>query len=100
MRRRPTVPLAFTIRTLRAYHHCLGRNRSLRENRMFASTHRILAISLALSGRVEESRDAARNLLELEPTLTVSRFEQRYPGSGTPQAKLFGEALAMAGVPP
>jgi tetratricopeptide (TPR) repeat protein len=74
--------------------------RSLRENRMFASTHRILAISLALSGRVEESRAAARDLLELEPTLTVSRFEQRYPGSDTPQAKLFGEALTIAGVPP
>ena len=74
--------------------------RSLRENRMFASTHRILAISLALSGRAEEARAAARELLELEPTLTVSRFEQRYPGSDTPQAKLFGEALAMAGVPP
>ncbi len=59
--------------------------RSLRENRMFASTHRILAISLALSGRVEESRTAARDLLELEPTLTVSRFEQRYPGSDTPR---------------
>jgi TolB-like protein len=73
---------------------------SLRENRMFASTHRILAISLALSGRAEEAGAAARELLELEPTLTVSRFEQRYPGSGTPQAKLFGEALAMAGVPP
>jgi TolB-like protein/class 3 adenylate cyclase len=73
---------------------------SLRENRMFASTHRILAISLALSGRVEESRAAVRDLLELEPTLTVSRFEQRYPGSDTPQAKIFGAALAAAGVPP
>jgi hypothetical protein len=32
---------------------------------------------------------SARDLLELEPTLTVSRFQQRYPGSDTPA----GEAL-------
>ena len=74
--------------------------RSLRENRMFASTHRVLAISLALSGQVEEARAAARQLMALEPTLTVSGFAQRYPGSGTAHAKLFCDALALAGVPP
>jgi TolB-like protein/Tfp pilus assembly protein PilF len=74
--------------------------RSLRQNRMFATTHRVLVISLALSGRLEEARAAARELLALEPALTVRSFLSRYPGRASPQAPRFAEALAMAGVPP
>jgi adenylate cyclase len=74
--------------------------RSLRQNRMFASTHRILVISLALSGRAEDARVAGADLLKVEPSLTVARFLKRYPGSDSPHAKVFGEALASAGVPP
>ena len=74
--------------------------RSLRQNRMFASTHRILVISLALSGRTEDARVAGADLLKVEPSLTVARFLKRYPGSDSPHAKVFGEALASAGVPP
>jgi len=72
---------------------------SLRQNRMFASTHRILAISLALSGRVEEARRVAAELLELEPGLTVNRFKSRYPGNASTHVELFCNALAEAGVP-
>ena len=74
--------------------------RSLRHNRMFASTHRMLAISLALSNRVDEARKVVEELLALEPTLTVRGFSQRYPGSESSQAQLFGKALEVAGVPP
>ncbi len=73
--------------------------RSLRENRMFNSSHRILTISLALAGRIEEARAAASQLLELEPTLTVGGFRTRYPGSGSPHASRFCDALLHAGVP-
>lgn len=73
--------------------------RSLRQNRMFASTHRMLTISLALAGRTEEARAAAAELLKLEPNLTVAHFRERYPGSASPQAARFAEALAAAGVP-
>lgn len=73
--------------------------RSLRENRMYSSTHRILAISLALSGRMDEARRAGAELLALEPSATVSGFRQRYPGSTRAHAELFCEALAAAGVP-
>jgi len=66
---------------------------------MFASTHRTLAISLALAGRVDEARAAVAELLKLEPSLTVSGFKMRYPGSASPQAALFADALATAGVP-
>ncbi len=72
---------------------------SLRLNRMFASTHRILAISLALAGDLEGARQAAANLLGLEPGLTVERFRARYPGNQSAHIDPFCEALAMAGVP-
>jgi TolB-like protein len=74
--------------------------RSLRLNRMFASTHRILTLSLSLSGREREAREAALELLKLEPNLTTSGFLRRFPGSDRPHARVFAEALAAAGVPP
>jgi len=72
---------------------------SLRVNRMFASTHRILTIALVLSGDMDEARRAAEELLRGEPGLTVEGFLNRYPGSNSPHAEQFCEALAMAGVP-
>jgi TolB-like protein len=73
--------------------------RSLRENRTFTATHKLLTISLALSGRMEEARTAASELLSLEPSFTVSVFRQRYPGSGAPYAPRFFDALKSAGIP-
>jgi TolB-like protein/class 3 adenylate cyclase/Tfp pilus assembly protein PilF len=82
----------------KAIEYC---RRSLWQNRMYRSTHRILTISLALSGRVEEARQAAADLLapEIEPGLTVSGFRNRYPGNASAHVDLFCEALASAGVP-
>ena len=73
--------------------------RSLRQNRMFSSTHRIFTIALMLLDRGDEGRAAARDLLAIEPKLTVSGFKQRFPGAATPQAELFAKALLDAGVP-
>jgi TolB-like protein/tetratricopeptide (TPR) repeat protein len=73
--------------------------RSLRENRMFTATHKLLTISLALAGRMQAARAAATELLTLEPTFTVSLFRQRYPGSHAPYAEQFFEALRSAGIP-
>ena len=72
---------------------------SLRENRMFTSSHRILTVSLALAGRVDEAESAANDLLKVEPSMTVSGFRNRYPGNKDKHADLFCEALATAGVP-
>src|SRR6516225_16271 len=73
--------------------------RSLRENRTYTSSHRQLTMALVLAGREDEARAPARRLLELEPGLTVASFRRRYPGSASPQADLFCNALAKAGVP-
>jgi adenylate cyclase len=73
--------------------------RSLRENRMFTSSHRVLTIALTLSGQADEGRKAATELMALEPGLTVGGFRKRYPGSESAHVETFCEALAAAGVP-
>jgi TolB-like protein/DNA-binding SARP family transcriptional activator len=74
--------------------------RSLRENRTYTAAYRLLVIALVLAGREQEARASARRLLDLEPGLTVEGFRRRYPGSASPHADLFCNALMRAGVPP
>ena len=73
--------------------------RSLRENRTYTHAYRLLVFALVLAGREDEARAPARRLLELEPGLTVAGFRRRYPGSDSPHADLFCDALARAGIP-
>jgi len=73
--------------------------RSLRENRTYTSAYRLLAIALVLASREDDARALARRLLELEPGLTVAGFRRRHPGSASPHADLFCDALARAGIP-
>jgi adenylate cyclase len=104
----PFDPLMYTFTSIAGTAHAVAGQydkaiefcrRSLRQNRMFISTHRTLAISLALAGQIDEARAAGKELLALEPTLTIGRFRSRYPGSGSPQGEVFANALAIAGVP-
>jgi len=73
--------------------------RSLRENRTYTHAYRLLVMALVLAGREDEARASARRLLDLEPGLTVAGFRRRYPGSASPHADRFCDALARAGVP-
>ncbi len=73
--------------------------RSLVQNDDHVSTHRVLAIALSLSGRLDEARGEVRRLLQLEPGLTVEAFVQRSPGAASGLAQRFGEALAAVGLP-
>lgn len=73
---------------------------SLRLNHEHVSTHRVLAIALAMSGRVDEARASVRQVLRLEPQLTVADYVARSPGAQSGLAQTFGEALRAAGLPP
>jgi TolB-like protein len=73
--------------------------RCMRENETYTHAYRLLAIAAQLTGREEQARDAVRALLKLEPDLTVERFRKRYPGSASPHADGYCDALARAGVP-
>lgn len=72
---------------------------SLAQNDHHVSTHRVLAIALSLSGRMDEARTEVKRLLELEPGLTVEGFVARSPGAASGLAQRFGNALADAGLP-
>jgi class 3 adenylate cyclase/TolB-like protein len=73
--------------------------RSLQENKTFTSAYRTLVIASQLAGKAQQVQRAVQQLLRLEPDLTVEKFLNRYPGSAAPQAELYCDALAKAGVP-
>ncbi|HZT55315.1 MAG TPA: adenylate/guanylate cyclase domain-containing protein [Burkholderiaceae bacterium] len=73
--------------------------RSLRSNRTHTSTYRALAMAQALSGREQEARATATQLLVLEPDFTVSGFLRRSPSGRTAAGALYADALRVAGVP-
>lgn len=80
----------------RAIHFAL---RSLRVNRMHASTHRVLAIAQALSGAMGDARETLKSLRALLPDYTVATFKQDSPYAAGPHADEFARALAAAGLP-
>ena len=73
--------------------------RSLRANRMHASTFRVLAIALWQLGRQAEARSVVSELMKVEPALSVSGWLRRSPSSDFPIGRLCADALRHAGVP-
>jgi TolB-like protein/class 3 adenylate cyclase len=72
---------------------------SLRGNRLHTPSLRSLATAQVLVGRISEARETIRELLTIEPNLTVSGFRARYPGRESPQFEVFAAALHTAGLP-
>ncbi len=72
--------------------------RSLRENKTYTSSYKVLVIASQLAGKEEQARCAADELLKLEPELTVEQFRKRHPSRG-PRTELYCDALARAGIP-
>jgi class 3 adenylate cyclase/TolB-like protein/Tfp pilus assembly protein PilF len=73
--------------------------RSLRANRTHTSTLRALAISQVQIGDATGARETVRELMRLEPTLTVSKYLERSPASGFETGRIWSEALRQAGLP-
>lgn len=73
--------------------------RSLRANRMHASTFRVLAVAQWLSGQQSEARATVAELMRIQPQLTVSGWLRSAPSADYPIGKKFAEALRGAGVP-
>jgi adenylate cyclase len=67
-----------------------------RKNSSFAPAYRCLASAFAHIGRDAEAREAAAQLLELDPALTISAWIAR---GGQSNAKLVIEGLRKAGLP-
>lgn len=104
----PLDPMRYFFESLAAtaalaagqYGQAIERARgSLRLNRSHSSTLRVITIAQVQLGRVDEARATARELLRIEPELTVAGWLQRSPSSGFATGKLWSQALATAGVP-
>ncbi len=73
--------------------------RSLRANRLHASTFRALAIAQWASGLHAQARATVSELMVIEPQLTVSKWLERSPSSEYPVGQMCAGALRAAGVP-
>jgi adenylate cyclase len=75
--------------------------RSLRANRTHTSTYRALVIAQVMSGDIESAQASAKELMRLDPNLTVEKFKENYPGrSQSPEyAEKLAHALAVGGIP-
>jgi tetratricopeptide (TPR) repeat protein len=73
--------------------------RSLQLNRRHTSALRTLAVCLHKLDRGEEARVAVRQLMELEPTLTVSGWSRRSPAASFANGRDFARSLRALGVP-
>jgi tetratricopeptide (TPR) repeat protein len=71
---------------------------SLRRNRAHTSTHKSLALALGLSGKLEEGRRVAAEILRLEPSYSVKAFMDRSPLASSPHRQVFAMALEAVGI--
>ncbi len=60
---------------------------------------RLLAASFALSGRMEEAREAARDVLIAAPDFSASDWTERQPDLDRSRVGRFADALRLAGLP-
>jgi class 3 adenylate cyclase/TolB-like protein len=72
---------------------------SLRLNRTHTSTWRALAIAQVQLDRLDDARKTVKQLLALEPGLTVKAYQERSPSSSFATGKVWSDALRRAGVP-
>ena len=73
--------------------------RALAQNRRFAVALRVVAVALVRLGQHDRARQAVRELLEIEPELTISGFFARIPVPLESMAKAYANALKTAGLP-
>ena len=59
----------------------------------------LLVSSLSLSGREEEARAAAKEVMRINPKFSVARFQKLTPHKDRAVAKRFGDGLRKAGLP-
>ncbi len=72
---------------------------ALAQNRRFAVALRVLAVALVRLDRLDRARHVVRELLAIEPQLTVSGFLRRIPIPLERMARAYSDALSAAGLP-
>ena len=108
LRLSPLDPSIFTPQTGMAYAHFLaGRNEeasswaatAVRQNPLFLPGQRIMMACHAMSGRVEEARQACMLALQLDPTQRISGIKDRAPFRRAEDIERLAQAFRIAGMP-
>jgi len=73
--------------------------RALDQNRRFAVALRVLAVALVKVGQRDRAGQVVKDLLAIEPDLTISGFLARIPVPLEGMARSYAEALRIAGLP-
>jgi TolB-like protein/tetratricopeptide (TPR) repeat protein len=73
--------------------------KALTQNRRFAVALRVLVVALVKLGQNDRAATIARELLDVEPELTISGFFKRIPFPRDALAATYAKALRAAGVP-
>jgi hypothetical protein len=73
--------------------------RALIQNRRFAVALRVLAVALVKVGQRDRAAQVVRDMLAIEPELTVSGFLTRIAVPDEAMARTYAEALREAGLP-
>ena len=73
--------------------------KALAENPRFGVALRVLAVALANSDQLDRARQVVKEVLRLEPHLTLSGLRTRIPMQNTPILNLYRELLKKAGLP-
>jgi class 3 adenylate cyclase/TolB-like protein/tetratricopeptide (TPR) repeat protein len=74
-------------------------HRSLKANRTHTSTLRVIAIAQWRLDLFDDARATVRKLLQMEPTLTISRYLDRSPAAAFETGRDWADALHHAGLP-
>lgn len=72
---------------------------ALAQNRRFAVALRVLAVALVRLDRLDRAQQVVRELLVVEPQLTISSFLGRIPMPLEHMARAYSDALGAAGLP-
>ena len=108
LRLSPLDPSIFTPQTGMAFAHFLaGRNEeasswaatAVRQQPNFLPAQRIMMACHAMSGRVEEARQACMLALQLDPTQRISGIKDRAPFRRAEDIERLAQAFRIAGMP-
>jgi adenylate cyclase len=108
MRLSPRDPMAWTFHSVLATAHMQAKRyeeaatwakKAIRENPKSSTPYRTLAASCVHLGRLEEGREAMRQMLSLEPGLTIAEFQRTYPIARYANLESYLDGLRRAGMP-
>ncbi|GAB5376676.1 MAG: hypothetical protein AcusKO_31380 [Acuticoccus sp.] len=73
--------------------------RSLQSNPRYASTLRVRTFALEMLGRHEEASRTAREIMQIEPTFSVSQYRTNHPSANYETGAMWADVLGRAGIP-